>query len=138
MELEEMNLDGLRAVWRERFMIAPPRLRSRDLMMREIAYREQVAREGGLPRPLEKKLAQLAERFAEDQTFDPAPATPRIKTGSCFVKDWKGQRHEVWVKDEGYHYRGRDFASLSQVAFAITGTKWNGPRFFGQRKAPRA
>ena len=60
MELEEMNLDRLRAVWREGFMTAPPRLRSRDLMMREIAYREQVAREGGLPRPLEKKLAMPA------------------------------------------------------------------------------
>ncbi|MDQ0450080.1 hypothetical protein QOZ96_000005 [Brevundimonas nasdae] len=117
-------------------MTAPPKLRSRDLMAREIAYREQVAREGGLSRTMEQRLAKLAERFAEDEAYQPSQA-PRIKTGSCFVKDWRGERHEVWVKEEGFNYRGRDFASLSQVAFAITGTKWNGPAFFGQRKAGR-
>ena len=78
----------------------------------------------------------VAERFAEDEAYQPSQA-PRIKPGSCFVKDWRGERHEVWVKEEGFNYRGRDFASLSQVAFAITGTKWNGPAFFGQRKAGR-
>lgn len=134
MGLEKMNIDGLRAEWKERFMTAPPKLRSRDLLAREIIYREQVSRDGGLSRSLEKKLAQLAERFAEDHAFDPAPATPKVKPGSCFVKNWKGQRHEVWVTGQGYTYRGQGFRSLSQVALAITGTKWNGPRFFGQRK----
>lgn len=135
MALDDMNVERLRAEWRERFMTAPPKLRSRDLLAREIAYREQVAELGGLSRSLEKRLAQLAARFAEDQAFDPSPATPKVKPGSCFVKTWKGERHEVWVTDQGYTYRGRDFTSLSQVAFSITGTKWNGPRFFGQRRA---
>ena len=134
---EELNLDALRAQWRERFLTAPPKLRSRDLLAREIAYREQVAQQGGLSRATERKLAQLAEKFGADSAFDPSPA-PRMKTGSCFVKHWRGERHEVWVKDEGYHDRGRNFASLSQVALAITGTKWNGPRFFGQRTGGRA
>ena len=131
-----VTLESLRAEWRDKFMTAPPKLRSRDLMAREIAYREQVAREGGLSRTMEQRLAQLAERFAEDEGYQPSQA-PRIKPGSCFAKDWRGECHEVWVKEEGFNYRGRDFASLSQVAFAITGTKWNGPAFFGQRKAGR-
>lgn len=134
MSREDMTLAELRAEWRERFMTAPPKLRSRDLLSREITYREQVAREGGLSRALDRQLTKLAERFAGDKTFDPSPA-PNIKPGSCFVKAWRGDRHEVWVKEKGYNYRGRDFTSLSQVAFAITGTKWNGPRFFGQKKA---
>jgi len=134
MAEDMVTLEGLRAEWRDKFMTAPPKLRSRDLMAREIAYREQVAREGGLSRTMEQRLAKLAERFAEDEAYQPSQA-PRIKAGSCFVKDWRGERHEVWVKEEGFNYRGRDFASLSQVAFAITGTKWNGPAFFGQRKA---
>ncbi|WP_426051424.1 DUF2924 domain-containing protein [Brevundimonas sp. SL161] len=133
MPADSTSLEGLRAEWRERFMTAPPKLRSRDLLAREIAYRDQVARHGGLSRTLDRRLCRLAERFAENGAFEPSLA-PKIKQGSCFVKHWRGDRHEVWVKDEGYHYRGRDFASLSQVAFVITGTKWNGPAFFGQRK----
>lgn len=134
MSRDDMTLAELRTEWRERFMTAPPKLRSRDLLSREITYRNQVARERGLSRNLDRQLTRLAERFAGDKTFDPSPA-PNIKPGSCFVKAWRGERHEVWVKEKGYNYRGRDFNSLSQVAFAITGTKWNGPRFFGQKKA---
>ena len=60
---------------------------------------------------------------------------PDLKPGSSLIREWGGQRHEVAVTHDGFAYQGEAYASLSQVAGKITGTKWNGPLFFGLRKA---
>ena len=57
----------------------------------------------------------------------------RIKPGSVLVRDWKGNSHRVTVLDHGFAYHGKTYASLSEIARPITGTRWNGPRFFGLR-----
>jgi hypothetical protein len=49
------------------------------------------------------------------------------------MREWNGRPERVRVIDEGFAWKGKTFDSLSSVAFAITGTKWNGPRFFGLR-----
>jgi Protein of unknown function (DUF2924) len=49
------------------------------------------------------------------------------------VREWEGASHRVMVMAEGFAWNGTTYASLSQVARAITGTRWNGPRFFGLR-----
>jgi hypothetical protein len=60
--------------------------------------------------------------------------TPRrIKPGSELVRTWAGKTHRVTVLEEGYAYAGRTYSSLSEIATSITGTRWNGPRFFGLR-----
>jgi hypothetical protein len=57
----------------------------------------------------------------------------RVKVGSIIVRQHKGVPHEVLVTPEGFCWRGRTFGSLSTIAKKITGTSWNGPRFFGLR-----
>ena len=59
----------------------------------------------------------------------------RIKPGSELVRTWKGKTYRVTVMADGFAYEGESFASLSEIASAITGTNWNGPRFFGLRSA---
>jgi hypothetical protein len=49
------------------------------------------------------------------------------------VREWDRQPQRVMVMADGYAWNGQTYDSLSKVAFAITGTKWNGPRFFGLR-----
>ena len=61
-----------------------------------------------------------------------------LKPGSSLVREWGGARHEVAVTEEGFSYQGRVFGSLSQVAGHITGTKWNGPVFFGLKPRGKA
>jgi hypothetical protein len=61
----------------------------------------------------------------------------RIKAGSELVRTWKGKTYRVTVMADGFAHEGKTFASLSEIATAITGTKWNGPRFFGLRSAVR-
>ena len=56
-----------------------------------------------------------------------------LKPGTILTREWNGQIHRVMVVDDGFAWNGKTYDSLSKVAFAITGTKWNGPRFFGLR-----
>jgi hypothetical protein len=57
----------------------------------------------------------------------------RVKPGSVLVRQWKGKSHRVTVVAEGFDYDGKTFGNLSEIAVLITGTRWNGPRFFGLR-----
>ena len=52
------------------------------------------------------------------------------------MREWNGQSHRVMVPDDSFAWNGKTYDSLSHVAFAITGTRWNGPRFFGLRDKP--
>ena len=63
----------------------------------------------------------------------------RIKPGSELVRTWKGKTYRVVVRPDGFAYDGETYAGLSEIASLITGTNWNGPRFFGLRsKIPGA
>jgi hypothetical protein len=57
----------------------------------------------------------------------------RIKPGSVLVREWKGRTHRVMVLPDGFAYDGETYTNLSEIAVLITGTRWNGPRFFGLR-----
>ena len=59
-----------------------------------------------------------------------------VRPGTVFGREWKGQMHQVAVLADGFAWNGKTYPSLSKVAFAITGTRWNGPRFFGLRDKP--
>ena len=120
--LETATLGELRAEWGRRYG-APPRLRSPDLLRRILAWRIQATTEGGLDRTSRRLLGG-----------DGAARQTRLTRGALIVREWKGVRHEVEAVDEGFLYAGRQWKSLSEVARAITGTRWNGPRFFGLRK----
>jgi hypothetical protein len=61
----------------------------------------------------------------------------RIKPGSVLVREWKGKSHRVMVLAEGFAYDGGTYGNLSEIAVLITGTRWNGPRFFGLRTKPQ-
>ena len=60
---------------------------------------------------------------------DPRPKS--LEAGTRLYREWRGKSHEVLITNEGCRWRGRDYQSLSEVARAITGTRWSGPRFFG-------
>ena len=71
----------------------------------------------------------------------PSGATRRrrdLSPGTLLTREWSGQHHRVTVLDQGFVWEGRTYSSLSEIAKAITGTKWNGPRFFGLRDKKHA
>ena len=128
-----MSLEELRQVWRSRRGGAPPRLRSVDLLARALAHELQVRALGDLPTPVRRRAAELARRFAEEPGFTPSPGLV-LKPGSSLVREWRSERHEVRVLEDGFSYRGEKIRSLSEAALKITGTKWNGLVFFGLKE----
>ena len=132
-----MSLEELRQAWQAKLGGPPPKLRSTDLLARALAHELQVKALGDLPAPLRRRASELARRFAQEPSFTPTPG-PVLKAGSSLVREWRGERHEVRVLQDGFSYRGQRIGSLSEAAQKITGTKWNGLVFFGlkERAAP--
>jgi len=109
--VRSLGLDGLRTLWRTTFRSSPPPAFTKDL----------IALLGGLDPETSKHLASLARSRADRPR--------RFKTGTVLVREYQGERHTVTVVAYGFV----TYASLSTIARAITGTNWNGPRFFGLR-----
>jgi hypothetical protein len=135
-QLRALNLEGLRARWRSDFGRKAPAHLSRHLLFRILAYRVQEDRFGGLKAETIRLLDQLANG-AGSGGADRTRTSPRqrdvLRAGTVLVREWKGKRHHVMATANGFSWTGRDFDSLSEVAHAITGTRWSGPRFFGLR-----
>jgi len=126
--LPGLSSDAVRAAYRKLYRRSAPAAFSRDLLIRAVAYRLQEQISGGLTP--ETKL--LLDRLARGK----AQAAHWIKPGSTIVRSWGGQTYQVVVTPEGFLWNGSVHASLSEIARLITGTRWNGPRFFGLRPSP--
>ena len=122
----------LRTRYRELFKNEPPKAFGPDLLRRSIAHRIQERAYGGLSASTRRLLDQLAKAaIAKPDARLDLPR--RIKPGSELARTWNRRTYRVTVLEKGFAYEGKTFASLSEIATSITGTKWNGPRFFGLR-----
>jgi hypothetical protein len=137
--LNKKSKPELLAVWQEFFPDPPPAHLRRDLLLRIIAYKVQEQAYGGLKLETRKRLRELAAKFAINRDAQ-VSGVQRIKTGTRMVRDWGGRTHQVTTLDNAFEYAGKHYASLSEVARVITGTRWSGPLFFGLKgnstKAP--
>lgn len=109
------------------FGATPPKGLTKDITARMIAYRIQEEAFGGLDR----ETVKLLDRLAGGEK--PKELNRRLKAGTVLVREYDGERHTVTVAPDGFLWRDQTYSSLSSIARAITGTAWNGPRFFGLR-----
>ncbi len=133
VELESASPAELRIRWERAHKHPAPKWASRDLLLRALAYHIQEWAEGGLSQAALKRLAHLADPKGNGGR-PPRPALSRLKPGTRLVREWRGAVHRVTVGEDGFDYHGARYASLSQIAREITGTRWSGPLFFGLRK----
>ncbi|MEH2565651.1 DUF2924 domain-containing protein [Bradyrhizobium sp. AZCC 2289] len=126
----------LRKRYRELYRTEPPKSFGPDLLRRSIAHRIQERVYGGLSASVQRTLDQLL-KAAIAKPGGRLELPRRIKPGSELIRSWKGKSHRVIVMADGFAYDGATFPSLSEIATRITGTRWNGPRFFGLRSATR-
>ena len=134
--LRQMSPAELRSTWRDTFKQSAPPL-SPDLLARAVAYRLQERQHGGLSSSVRRELARLTRLVARTGECQ-SPNHMSLKPGTRLVREWNGRALNVLVCDEGFELDGRRYASLTQIAHEVTGTRWSGPRFFGlkSRKAP--
>jgi len=131
-QLATTPIVDLRKRYRELFRSEPPKAFGPDLLRRSIAHRIQEKAYGGLSVPMRRLLDQLVKAAAAKPNGR-LELPRRIKPGSELVRTWKGKSYRVMVMADGFAHDGKTHASLSEIACDITGTRWNGPRFFGLR-----
>jgi hypothetical protein len=135
--LEGHDLNGLRRQWRTHLGGEPPAHLQCWLLMRVLAYRLQADALGGLDKAIQRKLASNREQGAAVPFERRTPQTRDgvgLKAGAMLVREWKGKLERVMILEDGFAWNGQTFGSLSQIARAMTGTNWNGHRFFGLRQ----
>jgi hypothetical protein len=137
--LRDLAVDELRVSWEAAHnKKAPPHL-PRHLLFRILAYRIQVARLGDLDVESQRILDRSGSlEQASKRAGDVNRRTNSLRPGTMLSREWNGRMHRVAVLVDGFSWNGNTYPSLSKVAFAITGTRWNGPRFFGLRDSQRS
>ena len=135
-KLVHMPIKDLRDGWKERLESEPPDVRSREVMVRLLAWRLQAEAFGGPDVATERKLREIADTLERTGTYEPKLRRD-LSPGVVVTREWKGVVHRVAVTTGGFEYDGRRFKSLSDVARTITGTRWSGPRFFGLEQKPK-
>jgi Protein of unknown function (DUF2924) len=131
--LEKLSRAELRTLWTEELAEKPPPSLGRDILALGIAYARQERRYGGLSKLVVKELDRLSARVLRERDTPQPSMTPLPRAGTVLVREWQGTTHHITVTDNGFLWNGKIHRSLSSIAGAITGTKWNGPRFFGLR-----
>lgn len=136
-QLCNLGLPDLRHRWRTCFRKPAPEHLPRHLLLAMIAYRIQTDRLNDLDRETRQLLDAIgitessSSVIARLKAFDQRQVG--LTPGTVLVREWDKASHHVMVTDDGFAWNGKSYDSLSQIAFALTGTKWSGPRFFGLR-----
>ena len=129
--LKTAPIGELKQKWRDLFDREPPPY-NRRFLERRLAYRLQELAYGGLKPETLKRLRDLAKKLdGGDPKRRRQSAKDRPISGTRLIREYQGVEHCVTVRDDGYEYQGRPYKSLSGIACAITGTRWNGLVFFG-------
>lgn len=128
----------LKQQWRELFETEPPAFNRRYLESR-LAYRIQELAYGGLKPETVKRLEVLGEQLDGGNITTRRMRGGDLKpiTGTRLLREWQGVEHVVTVTADGFEWQGRPYKSLSAIARAITGTRWNGWVFFGLKSHRR-
>jgi hypothetical protein len=136
VHLRDLDLYGLRASWKSLFRQQPPPHLPRHLLFAVLAYRLQADVLGDLDPATARLLKQIATGAGTQGVSHLTEFGRRktdLKPGTILMREWNAHAYRVMVVDAGFVWNGKTYDSLSKVAVAITGTHWNGPRFFGLR-----
>jgi Protein of unknown function (DUF2924) len=135
--LRKMSVGELKQRWEALFAMPAPN-NSRSYLEVRLGNRIQELMLGGLSRDTRRVLDLLVKELEGKNTRKAIMTDPRKPIpGTRLLREWDGAEHSVTVLRDGFDWQGRKFKSLSAVARAITGTQWNGYRFFGLREAGR-
>ena len=134
--LRGLDVGDLRARWHTVFRRAAPPHLPRHLLFRILAYRLQADKLGELNADTRRLLDRMGFETAEGigrLVANLNRSRAELRSGTLLTREWDGHLQRVTVLADGFTWNGKTYRSLSKVAFAITGSRWNGPRFFGLR-----
>jgi len=136
--LKAMTVGELKAEWQTLMRSTAPN-NSRSFLEQRLAYRIQELTWGGPSKPVTRLLNALADEVEGKKVRKSVISDARNPViGTRLVREWDGAEHVITVLKDGFDWQGRRYKSLSAVARDITGTRWNGYRFFGLRERKEA
>ena len=136
LEVDEIAAMGrleLLRHWPEQFDVSAPPRASPEFLRMALAWQAQAERHGASTSRLDRRLRRIGESIAEGRIPRALDDRPKARGGAILVRTWREKSYTVTVSDMGYVLEGVTYRSLSEVARKITGTRWNGPQFFGLR-----
>ena len=131
--LPTLPMEELWALWDKHFP-RRPRHPNRNYLQSRLAYRIQEVAYGALPANVRKMLVEAGAKHSRIKSAAGRSAQTLLMPGTTLIRQWDEREYRVTVTPDGlYALDGQVFKSLSAAARQITGTRWNGPRFFGLR-----
>lgn len=128
--LPKMDIEALKALWKELYSIEPPKS-NRTFLIRRLSYRIQEVTYGGLTPETKVRI----KRMKHDPSAGSAERNRELPPkGTVLVREYQGVEHRVAILEDGFEYQGRRYTNLSVIARVITGTRWSGPVFFGLKR----
>ncbi len=126
--LQRLPTQQVLKLWKDVVGGSPPSCLSREFLVAMVAWHQQAQEFGGLTHRTESAIKQFKKS-------GPTPKTnPALPVGTVLIKSYRGTRYTVTVQSDGFCFEGTVYHSLSEIARRITGTRWNGPAFFGLRR----
>ncbi len=139
-ELKLLSRDDLIKLWYKYFDEEPPNGTKNETLIKHIAWQIQVKKYGGYSSETLKQLEKLTQKLNnkseinESDVKNSSRQILEIKPGTKLIREFKGKKHEATALEKGFRYNGKSYKSLSAIANEITGTRWNGKKFFGVNK----
>lgn len=128
--LRGLDLPTLRGLWEKHNGCPSPPTMRRDLLIRSMIWQMQARAFGDIRPATKKYLGQVADAAQLRSPNSPSPPL-RLRAGTKLIRVWQGHTYTVTVLDNRFEWQGKSYRSLSHIARCITGTRWNGPVFFG-------
>jgi S-adenosylhomocysteine hydrolase len=134
-DLHLKSRDELILMWQKLFRSDPPATLNKSYMIKHLTWQEQAQKHGGLSATSQKCLEKLVKKYKETKDIKSADIKTSqpfsIQAGTKLIREFKSQKHEVTALEKGFSYNDKNYKSLSAIANEITGTRWNGKKFFG-------
>lgn len=128
-ELQNLSLDELRARWQNVWGRPPHKNMGKKMLVMSLRFKHHEQNTGGLNSLHKKELSLLINAYRKgDKNLK---KQTKLKVGTQLIRKWRGKTYRVEVSDNGFIYNDQTYTSLSKIATLITGTKWNGLKFFG-------
>lgn len=130
--LKKLSTNELKGLWEKLFKSEAPKHLNKSYLRKTVAWQQEF---GGLPTHVQKQIDNLVDKYSKTKSINQKDIKKiqkfEVTAGTKFIREFKGEKHEVTALSIGFKYNNKTYKSLSAIANEITGTRWNGKKFFG-------